>query len=174
MNSPVLFSSPGSRFLPKWFLVLLRPTAVLPFVILSLGIPRGTEADPVTVTSGVIQLDIEGDSFTFRGANFAISSGGAAGLFLPRRFDPSCFQCRPGDIVDLGFQTIGGHQPAGFGPATFGGVTYPELFYQADLNVMADGHRFPDTTETVQINQPFVFEGSIRAFGDAGFSSLVF
>ena len=151
----------------------MRHILLLAFGFVAFGAAGTARADPVTVTSGGIHIDIEGDWFDLRGSVFEIRNTGGTGFYLPKRFDGLCFPCRAGDVLDFGFATLG-EQPAGFGPATFGGVTYSELFYRADFTVTAMGQNFPDTTETLFISQPFEFSGTIRAFLDPGFSSLAF
>ena len=174
MKTPALFSSQRSSFLSNPFTAVLRNTVVLLFGLFTLAMPVSARADPVTVTNGTLAIDIEGDWFDLRGANFVISAVPGTGFHIPLSFDGLCFPCRAGDNLDLGFQTDGGQQPVGFGPATFGGVTYPELFYTAELNVMAEAQAFPVSTDTLRITQPFVFTGSIHAFTDPVYSILAF
>ena len=174
MKSPALLSPTSWFFLLKPFIGALPNTLVLTFGLMAIATPQPTYADPVTVTTGRIAIDVEGDWFDLGGSTFSIRSTSGTGQHIPKSFDGLCFPCSPGEMVDLGFQTDGGHQPAGFGPATFGGVSYPELFYQVEFNVEAEGHPFPAANQSLHISQPFVFDGSIRAFADSGFSTQVF
>jgi PEP-CTERM motif len=174
MKPPTLFCPASSHFRVQRYTASARIGLVLGCGILAVGMPATAVADPVTVMSGGIHLDIEGDWFDLKGSNFAIRSEGGTFLLIPRRFEDFCFPCRAGDNLDVGFTTLGEEQPAGFGSATFGGVTYPEVFYRAEFNVMADAQAFPNTTETVRLDQPFVFTGSLRAFADSSYSTLAF
>jgi hypothetical protein len=141
--------------------------------LFTLAVPSPSTADPVTVTGGSIHVDIEGDWFDLSGANFRISTTSGTGIHIPKSFSSLCFPCRTGDTVSLGFQTDGGDQIAGSGPASFGGVSYSELFYKVQLNVITEGQPFPASTDSLTISQRFDFEGSIRAFADSNFATEV-
>jgi hypothetical protein len=143
--------------------------------VIALGMTDTARADPILVGSGAIHLDIEGDWFDLRGSGFAIRSTGGTGLVISREFASFCFPCRAGDLLDFSFTTIGAEQPVGFGPATFAGTSHPELFYRAELIATATAQRFPETTDSaLEILQPFMFTGVIRAFTDPDFSTLAF
>jgi hypothetical protein len=130
-------------------------------------------ADPVVVTSGAFSLNFEGDSLGLRGPGFALDTVGPD-LQIPMSFHNLCFPCRAGDVLDLSISTTGGEQPAGFGPATFRGTSYPELFYRADLSFIGTPLTFPDVPIAFSVSQPFVFRGFVRAFTDPEYSMLAF
>lgn len=147
-------------------------TALLGLTV-TIAAAKPAEAEPFVVSAGGIFLDIEGDWFTLSGPGFSLSTPGGTFLTFPRTFENFCFPCRAGEPLSLGFATDG-EQPVGAGPAVFGGLTYPEVFYLADFRVMAATEPFPAATESIQVVQPFSFVGSIRAFTDPGLSTLAF
>jgi hypothetical protein len=153
----------------------MRFVKPLAWGLVALVMTGTARADPVLVTSGTMLIgDPEGDLLFLRGAGFSITSVTPPFEHFPKTFPDSCFRCRAGDAFDFSF-TTDGEQFVGSGPATFAGTFHAELFYRAELTAIATGQRFPDTTDSVvEIVQPFVFNGLIRAFTDPEFSSLAF
>jgi hypothetical protein len=154
--------------------VVMRVMKTLALALVALATTATARADSIVVTGGLIALDIEGDWFEFRGSGFSMSTPSGSGEHFLRDFARSCFACRPGDVLDLSF-TTSGEQYLGSGSASFFGATYPELFYLAEFSVRATPLTFPDTHESsVDVVQPFVFSGLIRAFTDRELSTLAF
>jgi hypothetical protein len=148
--------------------------AGLGFAVITLGFANAARADSFAISSGAIHVDIEGDWFDLQGSGFTIRSTSGTGVAIPKTFDGLCFPCSAGDMVDLGFTTIGGDRAAGFGPATVAGVSYEQVYYRADLRVMADAQPFPATTDNLRLLQPFLFTGDISGYRDPDFTSLAF
>ena len=132
-------------------------------------------ADPVRITGGAIVFDIEGDFFGLRGTDFVLR-GDMLGDDIPVDGPVSCFPCRPGvDRLDYSFTTTGGEVFLGSGPATFGGNSYSNVYYRAQLTVTAAARIFPtDLGIGGQVSEEFTLTGSLRAFLDPGFSDLAF
>ena len=150
----------------------MRITAVLALFLLT--VPGFARADSVTVRSGAFRLGVEFDSFRFTGNGFDLISALPPQEYIPGVLAPVCVACTPGDIVDFSFHTIG-EQFAGSGRAEFMGASYSEVFYLAQLSFAATPLPFPNVTGPgVSFRQPFTFDGTLRAFTDAGFSNLAF
>ena len=155
---------------------LIRGRAI-GIAVIVLAITGTASADPVTITGGGIFIDFEGDFFQLQGDGFDIR-GGIEGGFFPVQHAESCFPCFPGDMVNLSFSTPGGEVGVGSGEATFGGQSYTQLFYTAQLKAVAAPITFPDLPDDmiggVSLQTPFVLTGSLSAFLDPEFSQLAF
>lgn len=122
--------------------------------------PRGS--------GSTLALDFEGDMFRFVGEGFTITQDAVAsvGLFFPRLSEPSCDPCRPGDIYNPGFRTLG-EVLLGTGRATFGSTTYADLTFYGTLDLDVSPLSFPDPGgDGFRLSTPFAFNGSLR--GAAG------
>jgi len=152
----------------------MRTTALLVLMVFSLCAPGLARADSVAITSGVFRSGVEFDDFRFAGDGFQLFGALPPGDHIPGVLAPVCVTCRPGDIVDFSFRTIG-EQFAGSGRAEFIGASYSQVFYLARLSFAATPRPFPNETGPgVTFRQPFTFEGTIRAFTDAQLSNLAF
>ena len=149
----------------------LRQRGVI--VLIALGLTTSASADPVRITGGGIHLDFEGHFFQLEGDGFDIRSR-LDGASFPLEYGERCFPCRPGDILDLSFSTLG-EVGVGSGEATFGGESFAQLFYRAQLAMVVVPITFPNTSaDSISFRSPFVLTGSLRAFLDPGFSQLAF
>jgi hypothetical protein len=152
----------------------MRTTALLALTVFSLSVPGLARADSVTVTAGTFRIGVEFDDFRFTGTGFDLIGALPPQDHIPGVLAPVCVACKPGDIVDFSFHTTG-EQFAGSGPAEFMGASYSEVFYLAQLSFAATPLPFPNVTGPgVNFQQPFTFEGTLRAFTDAQFSNLAF
>lgn len=144
--------------------------------VIVLAITGTASADPVRITGGGIFLDFEGDFFQLQGDGFDIR-GGLEGAFFPLEPMEGCFPCYPGDVLNLSFSTRG-EVGVGSGEATFGGQSYAQLFYTAQLRAVAAPITFPDLPDDMiggkSFRTPFVLTGSLSAFLDPEFSQLAF
>jgi hypothetical protein len=155
----------------------MRFTKTVGVGLVALSMTGTAEADPVLITSGAFFLDFEGDWMTVSGPGFSLSTasaGSGIATHIPMSFRNLCFPCQAGDVLDLSISTTGGEQAIGVGPATFGGKSYAELFYRAELSFIGTPQTFPDVELSFTSSQPFVFTGFLRAFLDSDFSTLVF
>jgi hypothetical protein len=142
--------------------------------VVSLSLADVARADSVRVTGGEFNIGVEGDFFRFTGDGFDLVSRLPHGEHIPGILAPICLTCRPGDTVDFSFTTLG-EQAAGSGRAAFLGTSYSDVFYLAELSFVATPRPFPNVTGPgTPFSQPFIFEGSIRAFTDAQFTNLAF
>jgi hypothetical protein len=152
----------------------MRTPGVLGLVVFSLSLAQAAHADSVRITGGSFDITVEGDRFHFTGDGFDLVSDLPHGDHIPKRLAPICIMCRPGDTVDFSF-TTSGEQFAGSGRADFMGTAYSEVFYLAELSFTATPRPFPNVTGPgTSFQQPFTFEGAIRAFTDAQFTNLAF
>ncbi len=152
----------------------MRRTALLALTVFSLSIPGLARADSVTVTSGAFRIGVELDDFRLTGSGFDLIGALPPQDHIPGVLAPVCVACEAGDIVDFSFRTTG-EQFAGSGRAEFMGASYSEVFYLARLSFTATPQPFPNVTGPgVTFQQPFTFEGTIRAFTDAELSNLAF
>jgi hypothetical protein len=152
----------------------MRTSAVLALTVFSLCIPETARADSVRITGGSFRIGVEFDGFRFTGDGFDLLGNLPPGGHIPGVLAPVCLTCRPGDIVDFSFRTSG-EQLGGSGRAAFMGSTFSEVFYLVQLSFAATPLPFPDINGPgVTFQQPFTFEGSIRAFTDAERSNLAF
>lgn len=147
---------------------------VIAGTVFLLCVPPSAAADAIRVASGRFAIDVEFDRFRFAGEGFDLVGALPPSEHVPGVLGPVCSTCRPGDIVDFSFRTIG-EVFAGSGPAQFGGETYSEVFYLARLSFTATPTAFPAATGPgVSFRQPFTFEGTIRAFTDAQLTQFAF
>jgi hypothetical protein len=160
----------------------MRGVRIPLFALLALAASSAAIADPVRLTSGRVVFDFEGDWFELNGSGFHVTGRiptaeppGPIGPHHPVTYGSSCFPCRAGDILDLSFVTSSGEQPFGVGAATAFGTSYSEVYYLARFAADVEPLTIPETdAASLQIRQPFVFTGSIRAFTDPQFSTLAF
>ena len=103
---------------------------VLFLVCLAFAIPiRSASADPVRITSGAFNFDIEGDFYNLNGEGFSLATTGIgiyANKVLPGQCGsvqtlPFCPQAE-GSVVDWSLHTVGGEQLLGRGNVTVDGV----------------------------------------------------
>lgn len=114
------------RMMPKIRTRVLFLTLALAFT------SRPALADPLRVTSGQFLLDIEGDFFTFNGADFRIATSDLSILLYATKDFARCetngiapcgaFESE-GQLIDWSFHTPGDEQLLGRGDATVDGTT---------------------------------------------------
>lgn len=160
----------------------MRKRFLVLFLLMFGVLARPASAEPLAITSGVFLLDIEGDLFSFTGADFSlttIGSGGrspvqpdALGIYstklFPGRCEPSSEQfgfCPEAEsaLVDWSFQTTGGEQLLGRGNVVLDGssATNVDFVGSMQFNVV------PTRLSTGGILDfdfmaPFSFEATIR------------
>jgi hypothetical protein len=143
---------------------------------------RPVSADPLQITSGVFLLDIEGDLFTFSGANFAVTTIGPDGLspvqadglgiYSTKLFTGWCnpsgspFEFCPqaaGDLVDWSFQTTGGEQLLGRGNVMLDGETATNVDLVGSMRFDAVPTPLtPNEIGDFDFLAPFSFSATIR------------
>jgi PEP-CTERM motif-containing protein len=142
----------------------MRRRILLMLFALSLAATRAA-ADPVVLRAGsTLDLDFEGNGFTFVGDGFSArqSFESTVGFFFGGVFS-GCDPCIAGQPYDPSFTTT--NAAMGFGPATFGGTSYPKLTFFGDLSFTATPIPFPDTaTDGIRVQSPFTFAGTLRGF----------
>ena len=138
------------KTLPRLFSALLF-TACLSFASEAI-------ADPIVITGGSATVNGPNQSRTYdiRGQGFHVSGfgdGGARSHWLANQ---------PGDVVDfsVGFATETGLR---WGPATYNGTDYPQLYYAGDIVFHVDPLVMPPASSLglVTIEVPFTFDGFI-------------
>jgi hypothetical protein len=152
----------------------MRTSVAVGLILFSLSLAQRSDADPIQVTGGSFDITVEGDRFHFTGSGFTIHSDLRPQEYIPKIMAPPCIDCRPGDLVDFSFTTIG-EQFAGSGRAEFMGVSYSEVFYLARFAFDTPPQPLPNLPFFGgTFLQPFTFEGTIRAFIDAELTTLAF
>lgn len=159
----------------------MRKRFLVLFLLMFGVLARPASAEPLAITSGVFLLDIEGDLFSFTGADFSLTTIGygrsavqpdALGIYstklFPGRCEPSSEQfgfCpeAEGALVDWSFQTTGGEQLLGRGNVVLDGssATNVDFVGSMQFNVV------PTRLSTGGILDfdfmaPFSFEATIR------------
>jgi hypothetical protein len=146
-----------------------KSTVSLSVLLTVCSLPTTVGADPLSL-SGLshFQLDFEGDFYRFSGSTFDFFGGTEFNVSIPGVRGPSCFTCRPGDVVNYSFRTTG-EVDLGTGHGTVNGSDFPSLTFRGSLQFDATPVVFPAVTEgNVFIAAPFRFTGFLRAFaGDA-------
>lgn len=98
---------------------------------LAVGLPSRAAAEPLTVSSGRVVFTNEPGEFLLAGSGFSF-----LGSWIPRPVSGPgwsvCWPCQPGAIVDFGSSTYA-YVNESIGAATINGVTYPALFFDAQL-----------------------------------------
>lgn len=133
------------------------PTAML---ILFAAMPGAVSADPVVVTSGYTEVELNlgllrgeliGDGFrmTFSGDGFESDVAF------------QCSPCTPGDTVALSGRF---NVPRLSGSAQVDGVTYPTIYFDGMEGIFSSPSFVIDGTSTVTLTQPFTFSGMVSGY----------
>jgi hypothetical protein len=156
---------------------------LLPFAFLA----HPASADPLRITSGVFVLDFEGDTFTFSGDGFALTTT-EFGIYSTKQFvsrgEPrggwpptSCYFCDEPEenLSDWGFATIGGEQLLGRGNVSLGDVSATNVEFVGSMRFNAVPTRVSPSGGALEgfgLVAPFSFEATIRGIqsGDELFS----
>jgi PEP-CTERM motif len=140
---------------------LLLPSAALFFGLLLFS--AQARADAVTVTGGF--LSHPGVPFTsrmlytFEGEGLSISGNGE-GAFISTR----CGNCPAGSVLSPA-ATFSGDLTLGSGPATVGGVAYPQMYYTGTLHFASGLLVLPaDSPDSVTFNVPFTMSGFMDGY----------
>lgn len=143
----------------------------------SLLVPVAASADPVRVTSGLFNIDHEGDWFVYSGDGVDIrltrpDTPVNYGLWVEKMWGDTCFipmsdeTCIIGETLDVSFRTPNdsymGIGDATIGSSTFEGVTlrgtldfdFTPIVLSSDMTSFSDGR------------SPFTFTGVIRGVAD--------
>lgn len=128
------------------------------------------EADPITVTSGLVVFTDEPGDFFLVGRGFELSGvmfpSTLRGTFWFDRCHPDLTGggCLPGARIDFGTTTYG-LGPGDQGRGTIGGIAHEELFYSGEWTFHGPSLIAPTTLDEDPLvrNGHFVFEGSIFA-----------
>jgi hypothetical protein len=151
---------------------LLGPA--LAFVLLFGGT---SAADPLTITSGVINFTDEPGGFDVAGQDFDLDFGWfpkvVSGTFW---FDRCRAGCPLGSTVDFGTTTYGFHEQfQGYG-GSVNGVSYPELFRIGEVTFTGPVIAIPPTLpETfARLEGPFSFHGTVSLFTEPSGTTPIF
>jgi len=145
--------------------------AVIRALLIVVALPLPLRADPITVTSGNVQVETSLllARISLAGDRFAVSTG-AEDFFSDLRF---CVPCEPNAPVNLGASwrptSING------GTATVNGVRFPELFFGPGSS---GTFTTPSVTLTgsapTTVTVPFTFKGTITGFASQELNDPVF
>ena len=124
--------------------------------LVCLSFAPAASADPVVITGGSagVRSAGAGNIFDITGQGFRASgrgeNGGPGGWFVSQ----------PGDVKNFSI-TFAGESDLKFGPATFGGTDYPQLWYTGVVNFHVDPFVIPasDATGLMTFSLPFTFDG---------------
>jgi hypothetical protein len=125
-------------------------------------------ADPVPLDArSLVVFDIDGDFFRFASRSFDLNQPGVdpspLPVFIPSRFDISCFPCLPGEILS-GALVTDGEVDLGVGSGMIGDVDFPSLAFRGSLAFTIEPVVFPDPQgPAVFVNAPFRFHGVVHA-----------
>jgi hypothetical protein len=147
----------------------MRKNVMLFSVVLTVfGASLPVSADPLKLNgSSVFALDFEGDFFRFVGNSFDLNGQAELGVPISRIHEQSCNPCSTGDIVKLGFRTIG-IVSLGTGHGVVNGIEFPSLVFTGSLQFDATPVVFPqvppEDIAATHVFAPFRFNGFMRAF----------
>lgn len=143
------------------------------FLLLAFALSaRPALADPLRVTSGQFLLDIEGDFFTFNGADFSIATSDLSILLYATKDFARCemnniapcvaFESE-GQLVDWSFHTTGEEQLLGRGDATVDGMTATGVDFLGSMRFdVVPTPLSPGGSLDFDFVAPFSFEATIR------------
>lgn len=122
-------------------------------------VPRSAAADPVTITSGFVEISqltlargvLQGDAFSM--------TFGAEALVAPVFYD--CFPCSPGTTVNLGASFNG---PRAGGSAVVDGTTYPQVYFDGMTGTFASPSFVVTGESTFTATQPFSYTGVVSGY----------
>lgn len=124
--------------------------------LVCLSFASAASADPVVITGGSASIPpgFVGNTFDITGQGFRASGRGENG----GRANWTVSQ--PGEVKFFSL-TFAGESDLKFGPATFGGVDYPHLWYTGQINFHVDPFVLPagDAPGLMTFNLPFTFDG---------------
>jgi hypothetical protein len=147
-------------------------------LLLAFAFPaRPATAEPLQITTGVFDLDIEGDIFTFNGSGFSLTTT-AFGIYstklLPGRCDPSgspfgfCAEAA-GTLTNWSFQTTGGEQLLGRGNVLLDGVNATNVDFVGAMQFnVVPAPLTPNETGDFDFIAPFSFAATIRGIQNGG------
>ena len=137
------------RSLQKFLFALL-------FVICALS--ATARADTITITGGnVVQVPLGNHTFELTGAGFRASGQGNFG----RTFCPAC---PPGTTTNF-VASFEGEDMLKYGPGTFGGVDYAQLYYTGAISLTIPEITLPADGQTglITLNLPFTLTGHLTS-----------
>lgn len=141
-------------------------------VALALVLPSRAAAEPLTVTSGLIIFTDEPGDFLLAGSGFSLQ-----GWWYPQPVSGTswyqlCGPCQPGSTVDFGSGTYAyTNDRSAISGGTINGVTYPELFYDAQVTFHGPAVVAPALdAERGPHSGSFTFTGRIAAFANEALS----
>lgn len=135
----------------------LRKFLLAPLFVLC-ALSAAARADTITITGGnVVQVPNNDHTYDLTGAGFRASGRGNVG----RTF---CGACPPGTTTNF-VASYEGEDMLKFGPGTFGGVDYAQLYYTGafaltipEITLPADG-----ATGLITLNLPFTMTGHLTS-----------
>jgi hypothetical protein len=114
-------------------------------------------ADPVTITGGALTQSYD-HTFNITSQTFRASGWG----YFGRR---PCLPCAPGSVISLNSE-YAGEDALKYGPATFNGTDYPQLWYTGRLVFLAGSLVIPQTSPAglVTLSLPFTLSGNLNGY----------
>ena len=124
-----------------------RLFASLLCVLAVLACSTAAHADPLVIERGFLTSNNQQGTYEFRGIGFSFSGRFARVLDTFSMF-------RAGETVNLGF-SVAGLDVFGGGPATFGGVFYPQLFIDGGITISGSAPLPESTAPLFTFTVPF-------------------
>ena len=130
------------------------------WVVVFLLLPRTMAADPVTITTGSVEVLVNAGLArgTMAGENFSMTFG-ADGFRAAIALE--CVPCLPGSMVTLSGAF---NLPRAGGPATVDGITYPHIYFDGMTGTFTSPSFQVDGSSTVTLSQPFTYTGEVSGY----------
>ncbi|HEX8888448.1 MAG TPA: PEP-CTERM sorting domain-containing protein [Pyrinomonadaceae bacterium] len=128
------------------------------FLIALFSLAVEARADGIVVTGGSVTQTIGGHTFDFTSQGFGASGWGYFGR-VP------CQPCNTSSVISLA-DGFAGEDGLKYGPATFNGTTYQQLWYTGTISLSSDLFSIPADSPTGEftLSIPFAMTGHLNAY----------
>jgi hypothetical protein len=140
--------------------ILDRPRVHALLFIGAIALPRAAAAEPIVITSGVVESEVltAYTRFTIAGDGFALTGWAEA---YSSSLGLSCTPCTPGATLDLGGVLAG---PRAAGSGVVDGVTYSQIFLDGMTGTFSSPSFQIAGNGDITVSRDFSFSGTVNGY----------